>query len=234
MRETARKLDPEQKKLSLKVTEADPKDVGRGFARLDPEDYQKLGLDIGDIIEISGKEKTVAKVMPLHVEHRGKKIIQMDGVIRGNAKVSLDEKVSIKKIHAAIAKSLSLKVLTALYGPREADSSYIGHLLEGQPLMKGDRVRTMLFGTRSREFEVIETAPTGAVIINSTTKVFLKTEKKQETAERGYRTEISYENIGGLSRQIGKIREIIEFPLKYPQIFDQLGIDAPKGVLLFG
>lgn len=233
MAETVKKSNSEQKRLSLKVSEADPKDVGRGFARLDPKDYQKLGLDIGDIIEISGKEKTVAKIMPLHVEYRGKEMIQMDGIIRENAKVSLDEKVSIKKVHAAIAKSLTLKVLTALYGPREADSSYIGHLLEGQPLMKGDRVRATLFGTRSREFEVIQTHPTGAVIVNSTTKVFLKTEKGKET-ERVDRAEITYEDIGGLSRQIGRIREMIELPLKYPQIFDRLGIDAPKGVLLFG
>ncbi len=218
--------------LSLKVQEALPKDVGRVIARIDPEDMKKLGVEVGDIIQIFGKRKTVAKVMPAYMEERGKKIIQMDGITRENAKVGLDERVNIQKNSSKPALKIVLAPLS-LVGPlgKDKDTRYIGRLLEGIPLVEGDRVRATLFGTRSQDFMVLETHPPKEVVqIQPTTSIKIKQEGGVE--EKGLK--VSYEDIGGLHKEIQRVREMIELPLKYPQIFQRLGIDAPKGVLLHG
>jgi transitional endoplasmic reticulum ATPase len=218
--------------LSLKVREALTKDVGRVIARVDPEDMKRIDAEVGDIIQISGKRKTVAKVMPAYVEDRGKKIIQIDGIIRENGKVSLDEKVSIQKTFYKPASKIVLSPLSFV-GPlgKDKDTKYIGRLLEGIPLVEGDRVRATLFGTRSQDFTVLEAfPPKEVVLIQPTTSIRIKSEEAVE--EKGVK--ISYEDIGGLHKEIQRIREMIELPLKYPQIFQRLGIDAPKGVLLHG
>jgi len=218
--------------LSLKVQEALTKDVGRVIARVDPEDMKGIGAEVGDIIQISGKRKTVAKVMPAYIEDRGKKIIQIDGIIRENGKVSLDEKVSIQKTSYKPASKIVLSPLSFV-GPlgKDKDTKYIGRLLEGIPLVEGDRVRATLFGTRSQDFTVLEAfPPKEVVLIQPTTSIRIKSEEAVE--EKGVK--ISYEDIGGLHKEIQRIREMIELPLKYPQIFQRLGIDAPKGVLLHG
>ncbi len=218
--------------LSLKVREALTKDVGRVIARIDPEDMKRIGAEVGDIIQISGKRKTVAKVMPAYVEDRGKKIIQIDGITRENAGVGLDEKVNIQKTSYKPASKIVLSPLSFV-GPlgKDKDTKYIGRLLEGIPLVEGDRVRATLFGTRSQDFTVLEAfPPKEVVLIQPTTSIRIKSEEAVE--EKGVK--ISYEDIGGLHKEIQRIREMIELPLKYPQIFQRLGIDAPKGVLLHG
>lgn len=218
-------------KLTLRVSEALAKDVGRGMARLDPKDMEKINIHVGDIIEIEGKKKTVAKVMPTYVENRGKGVIQMDGLIRENAQIGLDEKVLIQETDHKPAEKVVLSPTTlmrAMSGSR--DIKYIGRLLEGLPLNEGDRIRANLFGARSQDFTVISTTPKGAVLIHPTTTIKIKEE--EAIRERGLR--ISYEDIGGLDKEIQKIREMIELPLKYPQVFERLGIDPPKGVLLHG
>ena len=218
--------------LSLKVREALTKDVGRVIARIDPEDMKRIGAEVGDIIQISGKRKTVAKAMPAYMEDRGKKIIQIDGITRENAKVGLDEKVKIQKTSYKPASKIVLSPLSFV-GPlgKDKDTRYIGRLLEGIPLVEGDRVRATLFGSRSQEFMVLNTHPSKEVVlIQPTTSISIKSEEAVE--ERG--AKIAYEDIGGLHKEIQRIREMIELPLKYPQIFQRLGIDAPKGVLLHG
>ena len=218
--------------LSLKVQEALTKDVGRVIARIDPEDMKRIGAQVGDIIQISGKRKTVAKVMPAYMEDRGKKIIQIDGITRENAKVGLDEKVEIQKISAKPALKVVLSPLSFV-GPvgKDKDTRYIGRLLEGIPLVEGDRVRATLFGTRSQDFLVLEThPPKEVVLIQPPTSIRIKPEEPVE----GKGLKVSYEDIGGLHKEIQRVREMIELPLKYPQIFERLGIDAPKGVLLHG
>lgn len=217
--------------LTLRVSEALTKDVGRGIARIDPKNMEKIDAQVGDIIEIEGKKKTVAKVMPTYVESRDKGVIQMDGLIRGNAQIGLDEKVFIRKIfHKPAGKVVlsSTTLMRAMSGSR--DIKYIGRLLEGLPLSEGDRIRANLFGARSQDFIVISTAPKGAVLIHPAT--IIKIKEEGAVGERGFK--ISYEDIGGLGKEIQRIREMIELPLKYPQVFERLGIDAPKGVLLHG
>jgi len=220
--------------LTLRVSEAKAKDVGRGIARIDPKDLEKIGAEIGDIIEISAKEgekKTAVKVMPAYIEDRGKSHIQIDGIIRENAGVSLDESVKIEKVASNTAQSIGLSPITPMRAlPGGGHSEYIGKLLEGLPVVTGDMVRATLFGTRSQDFKVVNTAPKGVVLVHPTTTIRIKGEAVPGEKTPG----ISYEDIGGLDKEIQRIREMIELPLKYPEVFERLGINAPKGVLLHG
>jgi len=214
----------------FKVKEALPKDVGRAIARIDPEDMKNLGLEVGQIIEIEGKRKTAAKAMPCYAEDRGKKIIQIDGITRENAKVGLDEKVTIERGESRPAKKITLAPLTnggALQ--KDKDTKYIASLIEGLPLTSGDKIRARLFGTKTCDFLVEDTIPDGVVSVCPTTLIKVKSkEGKLEKAK------ISYEDIGGLGTQVQRIREMIELPLKYPEVFERLGIEAPKGVFMYG
>jgi len=213
--------------LKLKVTEALNKDVGRAFSRMGPEDMEKLGAAIGDIVEISGKRKTVCKAMPAYKELRGQCRVQLDGITRENAGVGLDESVSIRKIASRSAAKVILAPLTITPGDR--DLNYIGSLLDGLPVVEGDRIRATLFGSRSADFRVETTSPKGPVLINPTTQLMIGKVREEEPGRV-----LSYEDIGGLKPQLQRIREMIELPLRYPEVFKRLGIDAPKGVLLHG
>ncbi|MDP3012440.1 MAG: AAA family ATPase, partial [Candidatus Hydromicrobium sp.] len=217
--------------LILKVKEALPKDAGRVIARIDPEDIKALGLEVGEIIEIEGKRKTPAKVMPCYLEDRGKKIIQIDGISRENAQIGLDEKVKIYKVGCKPANKIILSPLNvSSLLKSDKDTRYISSLIEGLPVTCGDRVRATLFGSRSCDFKVLETIPDGVVLIGPTTLIRMKTKELEKEGP----AKVSYEDIGGLGAQIQRIREMIELPLRYPQVFERLGIDPPKGVLLHG
>ena len=217
--------------ITLKVTEARSRDVGRGIARLDPKDMEIIGASVGDIISLTGKKKAVTKVMPAYMEERGKKIIQIDGIVRENGQIGLDEKVKVEKIEAKPAIKITLAPLTISSLRGDSDTKYIGRLLEGLPLVAGDRVRANLFGTRSCDFRVLDAHPKDAVLIQPTTLIKIKTE---EVAEKRRGLKVSYEDVGGLDKQIQRVRELIELPLKYPQVFERLGIEAPKGIFLYG
>ncbi|MEK7196364.1 MAG: AAA family ATPase, partial [Nitrospirota bacterium] len=217
--------------MTLKVKEALPKDVGRAIARIDPEDMKKIEAEVGEIIEITGKRITPAKVMPCYAEDRGKNIIQIDGITRENAQVGIDEKIRIQKVKAKPAGKITLAPLSVSgLLQKEKDIKYLGSLIGGLPLTAGDRIRASLFGARACDFKVIDTIPDGIVLIEPTTLIKIKDKGTKDIKE----TRISYEDIGGLHTQIQRIREMIELPLKYPQIFERLGIGAPKGVFLYG
>jgi transitional endoplasmic reticulum ATPase len=219
------------KSLTLRVAEAKPRDVGRGIARIDPGDLEKIGAEVGDIIQIEGKRKTVAKVMPTYSEDRGRSFIQIDGLLRGNAQVSLDEKVAVQKTSFLLADKVVLSPLTLVRSiSRERDTRYIGTLLDGLAVVEGDTIRANLFGTRSQDFTVVSTLPKGVVLVHARAKIEVR--EKGEVRAKGFK--VSYEDIGGLGRELQRVREMIELPLKYPQVFERLGIDPPKGVLLHG
>jgi transitional endoplasmic reticulum ATPase len=195
---------------------------------MDPDDLKGIGADVGDIIQIEGKRKTVAKAMPAYPEDRGRSLVQMDGLLRGNAQVSLDDKVKLQKTACSQANKIVLSPLTIARSI--GDSRYIGTLLDGLPLVEGDTIRANLFGTRSQDFVVRGTVPKGAVLIHSKTRVEI--EEKGKIEAKGLK--LSYEDIGGLAKELQRVREMIELPLKYPQVFGRLGIDPPKGILLHG
>ena len=221
----------ETKTLTLKVSEALAKDVGRGIARIDPKDMVALGAEVGDILQILGKRATVAKVMPTYMEDRGKDIIQIDGITRENAQIGLGEKVQVQKVEHKPANALILAPISPSPAfTREKDTAYIGRLVEGIAVTPGDKVRVTLFGTRYQEFSIVDTNPKGVVVIHPTTSIKIRGERVSGKEKTG----VTYEDIGGLHKEIQRIREMIELPLKYPEVFERLGIEAPKGVLLHG
>ena len=222
------KSEPKDGHLVLTTAEANPRDAGRGIARLDPEDMKALGLEIGHLVEIRGKRAAFAKVMPAFVEYREKKLIQVDGLVRENAACGLNEKVRVQPAHAQPAVQIALEPLTRKLLDREGE--YVASLLDGLPVQEGDRVRATLFGSRWIDFKVVSTRPKGVVLVHPTT--LLKIEDGRKPGAAG--ASLKYEDIGGLGRQLDRIREMIELPLRYPEVFERLGITPPKGVLLYG
>ncbi|MFP5213113.1 MAG: CDC48 family AAA ATPase [Acidobacteriota bacterium] len=213
--------------LKLRVTEALSKDVGRGFARMGPEDMGRLGISIGDTVEIEGKRKTVCRVMPAYKELRGQSRVQLDGLSRENTGAGIDELVTVRKATCLPAEQVTIAPTTI--SPSDRDLKYIGSLLDGLAVGTGDRIRATLFGSRSADFMVESTTPKGPVLIYPTTQLVIGKAREEERHRA-----LSYEDIGGLKPQLQRIREMIELPLRYPEVFERLGIDPPKGVLLHG
>jgi transitional endoplasmic reticulum ATPase len=211
--------------MKLRVAEAKTRDVGRAIARIDPDYMEQLKVTVGDVVEITGKRKAYAKVMPSSPEDRGKGTIQIDGIMRSNANIGLNEEVEVK---GADIKGANMVVLQPVgqFIQREID----GRLLEGMPVCKDDRIRPNVFGGRF-EFIVIDVNPEVGII---TKKTIIKMHEKEIKDKEGKRGFVSYEDVGGLRNQVQKIREMIELPLKYPELFERAGIDPPKGVLLYG
>lgn len=214
--------------LKLKVSEALGKDVGRAIARVGPEDLERLGASVGDTVEVSGKRRTACKVLPAYKDQRGQSRIQLDGLSRENAGAGIDEVVSVQKLTCRAAEKVVLAPESVALTDR--DHRYIGSLLDGIPVVAGDRVRAALFGSRRANFRVEATTPNGPVLIGPATVLVLGKAQQEEKRSRT----AAYEDIGGLKPQLHRIREMIELPLRHPELFDRLGIDAPKGVLLYG
>ncbi len=223
--------DTIRESFMYKVKEALGKDTGRAVARMDPDDMKSSGLEPGDVIFITGKRRTSAKVIPCYADERGKCILQIDGIIRENAQTSIDEKVTIEPAECKEGIRIKLQPDSG-FGVQYTgkDARYFGYLLEGLPVMAGDKVRAKLFGSRSVDCWVVETNPVGAVLITSKTKIELSHPKNEEKGS----SKVLYEDIGGLGPQVQRIREMIELPLRHPEIFKRLGIEAPKGVFLYG
>ncbi|MEM1956741.1 MAG: CDC48 family AAA ATPase [Archaeoglobaceae archaeon] len=218
-----------KEEITLKVAEAFYRDVGRGIARIDPEVMERLGIQSGDIIEIIGKETVPAIVWPSYPEDRGKGLIRIDGSLRSNAGVGIDDRVKIKKVEAKPAERITL-------APTEpvrlmGGENYLLRLLEGRPVIRGQKIRVEVFG-HTLTFVITATRPAGVVVVNRGTEIELK-EKPAEEVKRSVPS-VTYEDIGGLKRELRLVREMIELPLKHPELFERLGIEPPKGVLLYG
>jgi transitional endoplasmic reticulum ATPase len=216
-----------QNTLSLKVLEAYTRDVGRGVARIDYDSMDSLGASTGDVIEIKGKRRTVAKCLPLYPSDEGKGIIRVDGLVRNNAGIAIGDTVAVKKIKAVAAEKIVVAPLEAI---PPIDERYLADALESVPLIKGDNVMVPYFGGRLT-FQVIGVTPAADAVLVTQKTVFHITEKGETL--RGV-PQVTYEDIGGLTDEIKKVREMIELPLRHPEIFEKLGIEAPKGVLLYG
>jgi transitional endoplasmic reticulum ATPase len=233
MSSTPRNPDAPAKEPGLRVAEALPKDAGRGLARLDPQTLEELGLAIGDVLEIKGKRATVARAMPTYAAQRGLGLIQMDGILRTNAGSGVDERVLVRRTRVQPGRIVTLTPFErASVFAGSAQTRYLARLLEGIPVTTGDRVRVDLIGTSAQTFVVADTTPTGPVLIGPGTAIRVTPEKGRK--EQSGQDAITYEDIGGLRREVRRIREMVELPLRYPEIFERLGIDPPKGVLLHG
>ena len=218
-----------EKTLTLRVADAYQRDVGRGIARVDPKVVDELGLTSGDVIQIVGKKKTTALSWPGYETDFGKGTIRIDGYLRNNAGVSIDDKVTIRKIEAKVAQRITLAPTEPLRIVGGED--YLSQILEGRVLARGDYVPISVMG-RKIDLVVTQTTPTAeAVIVTDQTEVTVGEQVKE--APRAI-PRIAYEDIGGLRPVIQKVREMIELPLRHPELFERLGVEAPKGVLLHG
>ncbi len=214
---------------TLRVADAQQRDVGRGIARVDPKVVKELGLTSGDIVQITGKRKTNALYWPAYEEDYSKGVVRIDGYLRNNAGVSIDDKVTIRKIEAKIAERLTLAPTEPLriVGGEE----YLSQLLEGRVMSRGDYVPINIMG-RKVDLVVTNTSPSAeAVIVTENTEVIVGEQVKAPVRSI---PRISYEDIGGMRPVIQKVREMIELPLRHPELFEKLGVEAPKGVLLHG
>jgi len=216
-----------QNALSLKVLEAYTRDVGRGVARIDYDSMDTLGASTGDVIEIKGKRRTVAKCLPLYPSDEGKGIIRIDGLGRNNSGIAIGDTITVRKIKASAAEKVVVAPLEAI---PPIDERYLADALESVPLIKGDNVMVPYFGGRLT-FQVIGVTPAADAVLVTQKTVFHIAEKGETL--RGV-PQVTYEDIGGIQDEIKKVREMIELPLRHPEIFEKLGIEAPKGVLLFG
>jgi transitional endoplasmic reticulum ATPase len=215
------------KTLELTVEEAKHRDAGRSIARISNKDMQTLGLVSGDIVTIIGKKTACAIVWPGYPEDAEKIAIRIDGDIRSNSSVGIGEKVTVQKIEAKKAKKI---VLTPMQAVRIIKGNeYLKKILEGRPLIAGHVIRVEMLGS-PLSFTVTSTTPNGVLLITKETEINLKEKHIEGTTG----VHINYEDIGGLRHEIELVREMIELPLRHPELFQEVGIDPPKGVLLYG
>jgi len=213
------------------VHEALVDDVGKGIARIHEQDMAELDLTLSDIVHVIGSSKTVAKIMPLTEPFRDRRMIRIDGNTRENAGVGLDDFVEIRKTDCHPAETLLISPIDVTRPlPQEDESQQLATILAGLPVTVGDKLEVSIFGFGRQYFVIEGTIPQGAVVINPSTLV--KVKQPDISGERAYR--VSYEDIGGLDAELQKVREVIEFPMKYPELFRKLGMEAPKGLLLVG
>ncbi len=217
----------------LKVAEARSSDVGRGLARIDPEVKEKLGLKSGDIILVHGDSTTAAKVWATEEEDRNTGVIRIDGPTRRNAGVKIDEKVGIEKVEAVPADKVTLAPTqpVRLMGGEE----YLRRqALRDRPLTKGDSIPLNIMGNKIDLVVKSFTPSKKAVIIKPDKTDITISEKPISKEEIAQAPRVSYEDIGGLEEEVEKVREMVELPLRHPELFDKIGVEAPKGVLLQG
>src|SRR3989440_6233412 len=257
---TTGKLPPENaanNTLQLAVIEGFQ--VGRGVARIDPNDMARIGCQPGDIVMIIGARTTAAKVVPNGVVDRGQQSIQMDSQVRQNSASGLGERVTVRKARVSNAEKITLLPLTSGTPIQESELQYIARYLVGLPVTIGDLLRVGTPGAAPREFLIISTTPAtpsytiqkrnsgdlNAIIppvqpqpITEVEAVLVQpgtiVRAQARGATNGAPGRVSYEDIGGLGKELQRIREMIELPLKYPAVFDRLGVEPPKGVLLYG
>ncbi len=216
-----------EKSAVLRVAEAYHRDAGRGIARIDTETMRKLGIVSGDVIEIEGKNVATAIVWPGYSPDSNKAIIRIDGSIRSNTGIAIDDRVHVKKTRVKEAKRVMLEPTQPV---RIAGGErYIARILKGRPITKGQIIRVEMLGNPIT-FVVTNTVPLGTVIPQIDTEIVLRKAREEAIGV----PHVTYEDVGGLKREIGMIREMIELPLRHPELFERLGIEPPKGVLLHG
>lgn len=221
--------------ITLKVAEvAEQRDVGRKIVRVDPDIAERLHISTGDALELSslGKKTTVLS-WPAKENDRGKGLIRIDGFTRNRLDVGINDTIDVKKVESKQAESITLAPTEPLriVGAEE----YLVDYLNGALMSKGDTIPINVMGQRI-DLVVISTNPYGPVIISDSTKITVSEEsaKAAQLAKEGGVPSITYEDIGGIRNEVARVREMIELPLRHPELFKRLGVEAPKGVLLHG
>ena len=225
--------------IILRVAEANSTDPGMSRVRLDEESRVALGAEIGDVVEIEKDKKTVGRVYRARPEDENKGIVRIDSVMRNNCGASIGDKVKVRKVRTEEGKRITLapiirKDQRLKFG--EGINEFVQKALIRRPMLEGDNISVpglTLAGHSGLLFKVIKSQPSKVPVeVGEDTKIEIREEPASEVLEDVSR--ISYEDIGGLSDQLSRVREIIELPLKHPELFERLGIHPPKGVLLHG
>lgn len=220
--------------ITLKVAEAEQRDVGRKIARVDPTVAERLNISTGDALEISslGKKTTVLN-WPARETDKDKGLIRIDGYARNKLDVGINDSVELKKVESKDARSITLAPTEPLRIVGAED--YLSDYLNGHLMTKGDTIPISVMGQRI-DLVVISTNPSGPVIITDSTKITVSEEsaKAVQISKEGGAPSITYEDIGGIRNEVARVREMIELPLRHPELFKRLGVEAPKGVLLHG
>jgi transitional endoplasmic reticulum ATPase len=221
-------------KATLKVAEAEQRDIGRKIVRIDPDAAQSLNVMTGDALELSSYGKNAVLLSwPGRDKDRGTGLVRIDGYTRNKLDVGIGDTIEVKKVESKDAKSITLAPTEPLriIGAEQ----YLAETLNGQLMTKGDIIPINVMGQRI-DLVVISTDPSGPIIINDATKVTVSEDsaKAVQAAQEGKVSSITYEDIGGIRNEIARVREMIELPLRHPELFKRLGVEAPKGVLLHG
>jgi len=216
--------------IILKVAEAEHRDIGRFIVRIDTVSMEKLGVRTGDIIEIKGKRATAAIAWPAYQGDKGREIIRMDGRIRRNAGVSLSEKVTVSKANEEPARNVTLAPTSVPIRPEPRFEEFVKRKLLNCPVTVQDTVFIPILG-RAIPFKVTAIKPVGTVVVQHSTILVIA---EKPTGETLGASQVTYEEIGGLAEPIQRIREMVELPMRHPEIFKRLGIDPPRGLILHG
>lgn len=219
----------EKKSVHLKVAEALSSDVGRGIARLGTEVREKLGVSSGDVVKLEGKKVALAIVWPSHPSDTEEGDVRIDGILRQNSGVGLGDRVKVSREDVKEGK----KIVLAPQQPvrfHAGFEQYVKKKLVGKPVVKGNILPIGVFGTPI-PLVISSTLPTGPLMIGEGTAIEIRTEPVKEM---GNVPSVTYDDVGGLGEEIQKIREMVELPLRHPELFERLGIEPPKGVLMYG
>lgn len=218
--------------INLRVAEAFQNDIGRSIIRIDSKAKSELGVSTGDIVKLTGKKTALAIVWQAHPDDEGLDMVRMDGILRQNAGMGLGDRVKIEPAQVKEAKKVILSPREQMrYSP--GFEQYVKKRLIGKPIIKGNILPVGIFGT-SLPLVVSQILPQGSsgAVINEATEIFIKTEPIKESSANV--PNITYDDIGGMKDTMQKIREMVELPLRHPELFEKLGIEPPKGVLLYG
>lgn len=214
----------------LRVGDARQRDVGRGIARIDQRTMQKLEISAGDVIEICGKRTTSAIAWPAYSEDQNRDLLRIDGFTRKNAGVAINEYVVVKPVKVKTVVSLTLAPVDMRLNVDEDFTNFVRNRLMERTLVEGDTTLVMMLG-HAIPFTVMKTRPHGIVKVTNETKLTILNEPAPEGKGLPRTT---YEDVGGLQEEIQRVREMVELPLRHPELFQRLGIEPPKGVLLHG
>jgi len=216
--------------IQLRVGDARQRDVGRGIARIDQRTMQKLGISAGDVVEIIGKRATSAIAWPAYSEDQNRELLRIDGFTRKNAGVAINEYVVVRPAKVKNALSITFAPVDMRLNVDEDFTNFVRNRLMERTLVEGDTTLVMMLG-HAIPFTVTKTRPHGITKVTAETKLTILNEPAPEGKGLPRTT---YEDVGGLHEEIQRVREMVELPLRHPELFQRLGIEPPKGVLLHG
>lgn len=220
----ARKDEP----LQMRIGEAKQRDVGKKRARIGPDAMDYLKVTPGDVIEIMGARSSCAVVWPADEDEKYPEVIRIDGQTRKNVGASLNDIIKIKKVTTKVAKSVVLMPVNDSVTVDKEFTDFVKNRLKGLPLSQGDEISVMILGN-SMDFKINKTSPKNVVKIDRSTTLSILTETSVDKKLR-----VTYEEVGGLQAEVKAMREIVELPLRHPELFSRLGVESHSGILLYG